>query len=194
MTQPHHSVKEQIPNRAQLRRDLLATRKETPLALRQQWDLEITQQVIAYIRQAAPQSLAVYWPIQAEPDLLPCYQELQQLGVALALPIVIAKGQALKFIRWAPGDAMDLDRFGIPIPRHQEQVLSPDMLLIPCVGFTEQNFRLGYGGGFYDRSLAELPRAKTVGIAYQQSRTSFPPEKYDVPLDRVITEFDHPAS
>jgi 5,10-methenyltetrahydrofolate synthetase len=188
MTQPHHSVKEQMPNRAQLRRDLLQIRKETPLALRQQWDRSIAEQVITLIQQNMPQHLAVYWPIQAEPDLLQCYQELQQLGVKLALPIVIGKAQALKFVEWCPGDAMDTDSFGIPIPRNREHGIAPDMLLIPCVGFSSQNFRLGYGGGFYDRSLAQLPQAKSVGIAYQLAHTEFTPELYDIPLTHIITE------
>lgn len=191
MTQPHHSVKEQIPNRAQLRRDLLKTRKEIPLALRQEWDLRIRQQLIALIKRAAPQRLAVYWPIQAEPNLQQCYEELHQLGIALALPIVVAKNQPLKFIAWAPGDKMDIDSFGIPIPHHREHDVIPDMLLIPCVGFTAQNFRLGYGGGFYDRSLALMPDARTVGIAYQLLKTQFTPEQFDIPLNHVITELEH---
>ena len=186
MTQTLDSVKEQIPERPAMRRDLLKLRKESSPQLRQLWHRDISQQVSTIMQQMRPHRLAVYWPIQAEPDLQLCYQELHQAGIELALPLVIAKGQALRFVQWAPGDAMDIDDFGIPIPRARDTYVTPDALLIPCVGFNQQAYRLGYGGGFYDRSLAELPQAKSIGIAYRLAACDFQAEEHDIALSMII--------
>lgn len=190
MTQPLNSVKEQIPERPALRRELLKLRKTSSKEQRQHWDQDISQQVSALMRETRPHRLAVYWPIQAEPDLQLCYQELHQTGIELALPLVIAKGQALRFVKWAPGDAMDTDDFGIPIPRQRDTFVTPDVLLVPCVGFNQQHFRLGYGGGFYDRTLAELPHAKSIGIAYRLAACDFAPDVHDIALSMIVCE--HP--
>lgn len=190
MTQPLDSGKEQIPERPALRRNLLRLRKESSPQQRQQWDQDISQQVSAIIREMQPHRLAVYWPIQAEPDLQLCYQELHHAGIELALPLVIAKGQALRFVKWAPGDAMDTDDFGIPIPHQRDTYVAPDTLLIPCVGFNQQKYRLGYGGGFYDRSLAELPHVTSIGVAYHLAACDFKAEEHDIALSRIIC--NHP--
>lgn len=79
------------------------------------------------------------------------------------------------------------DSVGVAIPASGEEV-QPDALLIPCVGFNEQRYRLGYGGGFYDRTLAQAGRPVTVGIAYESARTRFDADAHDVPLDYLITE------
>lgn len=186
MTQPLDSVKEQIPERTALRRELLKLRKASSAQQRQTWDRDIGQQLQTIMRQLQPQRLAVYWPIQAEPDLQLCYQELHRAGTELALPLVVAKGQALRFVPWAPGDAMDTDDFGIPIPRQRDLFIQPDALLIPCVGFNQQRYRLGYGGGFYDRTLAELPDAKSIGIAYQLAACDFEAETHDIALSMIV--------
>lgn len=175
-----------MPERSSLRRELLRLRKESSAALRKTWDQDISQQVQALMQRTHPGRLAVYWPIQAEPDLQLCYQVLHQAGFELALPLVIAKGQALRFVKWAPGDAMDTDDFGIPIPRQRDTYVIPDTLLIPCVGFTPLGYRLGYGGGFYDRSLAELPHANSIGIAYRLTACDFQAEEHDIALSTII--------
>lgn len=193
MTQPSISANEQIQTptpseRVQLRRQLLQARQATPLETRQGWDKLIEKQVYAQVRAMHSQRLAVYWPIKGEPDLQACYQALHKSGVQLALPLVVGKGQALRFVPWAPGDAMEPDDWGIPIPKQRDQTITVDTLLIPCVGFNAERFRLGYGGGYYDRSLAQMPQANTIGVAYQQAQINFSSERYDIAMHCIITE------
>lgn len=188
MTQPHTSVKEETLTRPLLRRNLLQLRRETAADLRSKWDLAIMAKVLQVISTSQPRCLGVYWPIQAEPDLLGCYQHLHENGIALALPLVVSKNQALRFVPWAPGASMEKDDYGIPIPQDRTNTVFPDTMLIPCVGFNAQGYRLGYGGGFYDRTLAERPDVKAIGIAYQQAQIDFEPASYDMPLQMVLTE------
>jgi len=173
--------------KAALRRELLANRQAIAPEVRNAMDAAIARQVIAW-RNAHPyRVLGVYWPIRGEPDLRECYAVLAEQGVLLALPIVVDRDAPLRFLQWKPGDAMIKDSFGVAIPASGEEV-QPDALLIPCVGFNEQRFRLGYGGGFYDRTLAHVDRPFTVGIAYEGGRARFDADAHDVPLDVVITE------
>lgn len=178
-----------IPSeRPQLRRQLLQLRQTTPLATRQAWDQRIAEQVYAQVLAMHSQRLAIFWPIKGEPDLQTCYQALHDHGVQLALPLVVGKGLPLRFVPWTPGDAMEPDDWGIPIPLRRDQELAVDTLLIPCVGFNTERYRLGYGGGYYDRSLAQMPQVNTIGVAYQQAQVSFSHENYDIAMQSIVTE------
>ncbi len=192
MTQPPDSVKEQMPatapSRSQLRQHLRQLRRNIPLTSKQEWDLRIANSLRQRIHQLAPTLIGVYWPIQQEPDLQDCFRQLHNEGYQLALPIVVAKSEPLKFVAWAPDDTMDQDEFGIPIPQQREHALQPDLLIIPCVGFNLQCYRLGYGGGFYDRTLAACPSVQSIGLAYQLLEAEFTAEKFDLPLGEIITE------
>lgn len=173
--------------KAALRRELLANRQAIAPEVRNAMDAAIARHVIAW-RNAHPAGiLGVYWPIRGEPDLRGCYAALAEQGVLLALPIVVDRDAPLRFLSWMPGDAMIKDSFGVAIPASGEEV-QPDVLLIPCVGFNEQRYRLGYGGGFYDRTLEKAGRPVTVGIAYDSARARFDADAHDVPLDYLITE------
>ena len=132
--------------------------------------------------------LGVYWPLRGEPDLQPLYLELAGAGVRLALPLVVAPDSALAFVEWTPGEAMVSDRMGVAVPAVQRVVERPGVLLVPCLGFTAERYRLGYGGGYYDRTLEAQPRPLTVGIAYAADRVAFAGARHDVALDVVITE------
>lgn len=192
MTQPPDSVKEQMPvtapSRSQLRQHLRQLRRDIPLTSKQEWDLQIADTLRQRIHQLAPRLIGVYWPIQQEPDLQHCFRQLHNEGYQLALPIVVSKSEALKFVAWAPDDAMDQDDYGIPIPQQREQTVVPELLIIPCVGFNQQCYRLGYGGGFYDRTLAALNAVNSIGVAYQLALTEFAAEKFDLPLGEIVTE------
>lgn len=185
-----HSANTDLPSsqRQRLRKTLLAQRNQVPLLQRQQWDQGLVTQLLAWSRQRQIRSMGVYWPIHAEPDLRAAYPALQQMGVQLALPWVTMKAAPLSFLQWAPGDAMDVDDYGIPVPRQRQQIIAPEVLLIPCVGFNTARFRLGYGGGFYDRTLALSPRPFALGVAYQLSRAEFIAQEHDVAMDAVLTE------
>ncbi len=188
MTQPSPSAKPSPQPRALLRKSLLDQRRNTVAAQRQQWDEKIAAKVLDWCRQNRPVSLGVFWPIQAEPDLQLCYPILQELGIQLALPLVQNKAQALTFLAWAPGDRMTTDEYGIPVPAQRVHIIQPAVLLIPCVGFNANNYRLGYGGGYYDRTLSTTPRPQAIGIAYHQGLLDFAAQAHDLAMDLIITE------
>ncbi|MDP5009525.1 MAG: 5-formyltetrahydrofolate cyclo-ligase [Glaciimonas sp.] len=180
-------------NKAQLRVTLLTARKAISEDQRHVFDAEIAKRVAAWAVQLIKNKptivLGVYWPIRGEPDLRPAYAQLSSLGVLLALPIVLEKDCALRFLRWTPGETMTQDRFGVAIPVNEE-IIHPHALLIPCVGFNSGRKRLGYGGGFYDRTLATTPRPQTVGIAYSSAFAEFACASHDIAMDMIFTETD----
>jgi 5,10-methenyltetrahydrofolate synthetase len=170
-----------------LRKALLANRQAMPAEVRRLLDDRIEEFVEAWCIEHPIATLGVYWPIRGEPDLRNVYEKLVARGIALALPVVAGKEAPLRFIAWRPGDAMQKDQYGIAIPAGGDE-LRPEAVLVPCVGFNEQRFRLGYGGGFYDRTLAQAPRPVTVGVAYASSLTTFEADAFDIALDWIITE------
>ena len=180
-------MSEIVSNKAALRRTLLADRQAIAPEVRAQWDAAIAARLVAWWEAHRVQTLGVYWPIRGEPDLHAAYDALAARGARLALPVVAGKDAPLGFIEWKPGDAMTKDAFGVSIPADGAAV-SPAALLIPCVGFNDRHFRLGYGGGFYDRTLTLSPRPRTVGIGYSCGFAAFEADAHDVALDAIITE------
>jgi len=175
--------------KAALRKQLLAARRAISAGQRAQWDREIGAKVVHWWRESGVGALGVYWPLRDEPDLQACYAELAQLGVQLLLPVVLEKDAALVFAHWNIGEAMVKDAMGIAVPAALRLADdTPPALLVPCLGYNAQGYRLGYGGGFYDRTLAREPRPETVGVAYRCLAASFDSDGHDVALDRILTE------
>jgi 5,10-methenyltetrahydrofolate synthetase len=176
--------------KADLRKQLLAARRTIDAATRAAWDRAIGEQVVAWWKAAQPAALGVYWPLRDEPDLHAAYAELARLGARLLLPVVVQKDAALEFAEWTIGEEMVKDAMGVAVPADLRlQAAYPPALLVPCLGFNPQGYRLGYGGGFYDRTLARHePRPQTLGIAYQCLQVQFDSDGHDVALDRIITE------
>ena len=141
--------------------------------------------------------IGAYWPIKGEFDPLPALHRWKEDGELLdepqmrriALPVVDKVHQTLKFHAWFPGCPMVEDAFGIPKPKDTE-IVAPTLLFVPCVGYGPGGFRLGYGGGFYDRTLAKLePRPYTVGLGFTSGFLGdLEPEPHDVPLDAVLID------
>jgi 5,10-methenyltetrahydrofolate synthetase len=183
-----------IPDKPQLRRTLKERRRAIDHATKRAWDDRIGARVLAWWRANAGTmsgtALGVYWPLAGEPDLHPAYAELAEAGVRLALPVVLARDAALGFAEWVPGEPTEADSLGVAVPAELRMVERPGVLLVPCLGFDARGYRLGYGGGFYDRTLAPEPRPKTLGIAYACQQAEFEIGEYDIPLDAVITEQD----
>lgn len=175
------------PDKSVLRRALLADRQAIDSEVRRQWDASIGAQVKALLAAHPFRALGVYWPIRGEPDLRETFGELAARGIRLALPVVIDHDMPLGFAAWTPGDALVKDAMGVSVPTVQQHI-EPDALLIPCVGFNSANMRLGYGGGFYDRTLALDPRPYAIGVAYGCGAAEFDGDPHDVALDVVITE------
>jgi len=131
-----------------------------------------------------------FWPIKGELDLRPWMARLHGQGAELALPVVEAPGTPLAFRRWSPGMAMEHGHWNIPVPPSTSERLTPDVCLAPLVGWDMQGYRLGYGGGYFDRTLAALsPRPFVIGVGLQSARLdSIAPQPHDVPLSVVVTE------
>lgn len=133
---------------------------------------------------------SAYWPIKGEPDLRPLMAELHQAGVTVALPLVETRAAPLIFRRWTPETRMVRGDWNIPVPPPDAHVVTPDIALAPLVGWTTDGYRLGYGGGYFDRTLAALaPKPFVIGIGFQsaQLKTIYP-QPHDIPLDLILTE------
>jgi 5,10-methenyltetrahydrofolate synthetase len=175
-------------NKSELRRALLATRRAIAPGTRIEWDARIGARVRAWLAAHQVRTLGVYWPIQGEPDLREDYAELAALGIKLALPVVRGRDQPLIYVEWLPGEELAKDQFGVPVPERQRPMEQPNVVLVPCVGFNAQRFRVGYGAGFYDRTLAQAERPVAVGIAYGCGVAEFEVAAHDVALDFIVTE------
>jgi 5-formyltetrahydrofolate cyclo-ligase len=128
-----------------------------------------------------------FWPLGDEIDLRPVLAALHEQGHAVVLPVTPKRGFPLTFRRWRPGDVMEVERFGTMRPIGE--VMTPDFLLVPLLAFDDAGRRLGYGGGFYDRTLAALPGRFRLGCAYAaQQVDEVPAGPYDMTLDAVATE------
>lgn len=182
----HKNVFETMLSKTDLRRALIVKRSAISAELRTQWDASIGAQLIAWWNAHPVQTLGVYWAIRGEPDLRDAYAELTMRGVQLALPVVVGDSAPLEFAAWQPGEDLVKDSFGVAVPAVRRLVW-PDAVLAPCVGFNAQRSRLGYGGGFYDRTLARAPRPLAIGIAYACTLTAFDAAAHDIALDEIIT-------
>ena len=134
-----------------------------------------------------------YWPVRDELDPRPLMRRLIDRGCACALPVVVAAGQPLVFRAWSPGVEMEKAVLGIPVPSKRAATVRPDVLLVPLLAFCAAGYRLGYGGGYYDRTLADLRRLSgsvlAVGLAYSaQEFDRVPRDATDERLDWVVTE------
>jgi len=144
-------------------------------------------QIVATSGIAAP-TVSVYWPIRGEPDLRAWMHALSQSGVRVALPVATALAQPLVFREWRPGARLARGLWNIPHPADGKLVV-PNVVIAPVVGFDLQGYRLGYGGGLFDQTLARLnPKPLTIGVGYPDAelRTIFP-QPHDVPMDWVVT-------
>jgi 5,10-methenyltetrahydrofolate synthetase len=131
--------------------------------------------------------LGVFWPIRTEPDMRSHYPDWASLGFTLALPVTPAAPGPLTFLEWQPGEAMIADAMGIQVPEQQRSVQT-DVLVIPCLGFGDDGLRLGYGGGYYDRTLVSFG-GLSIGVALSGSYlASLPAEAHDVRLNCILTD------
>jgi len=146
------------------------------------------------------QIISVYWPLGDELDPLPLLMGLHKLGHQMVLPVMLGAAKPLMFRSWAPGDSLQDAGFGTREPSADKTTYEPDIILAPLLAFDQHGFRLGYGGGFYDRTLERLRQHKQVsvyGIAYAaQEVDQVVRGQYDQPLDGIVTQqgimtFDH---
>lgn len=135
--------------------------------------------------------VAGYWPLEGEIDPLPLMEALASQGYALALPAVTETGGILEFRRWSPGDGLEAGPHGTSHPADGPPV-TPAALLVPLLAFDRRGFRLGYGGGYYDRTLGDLRRGGAllaIGLAFAAQEVGcVPTDPWDIPLDMIATE------
>ncbi len=134
-------------------------------------------------------TVAVYWPFRGEPNLRAWMEEIHAVGARCALPVVVQRHAPLVFHRWRPGAAMASGVWNIPVPAEGVEV-QPDIVVSPVVGFDPAGYRLGYGGGFYDRTLAALARKPlAVGVGFTASElATIHPLPHDIPMQFIVTE------
>lgn len=173
-------------NRAALRLLLLAQRHCISGLEREKREVVTVQQLAARIKaHHATETVAIYMPHAGEPNLLKLSELISN---PLCLPVVTAKHQALAFAAWEAGDALEIDAYGIAIPMVRSLV-KPHLMLIPCVGYTSTGLRMGYGGGYYDRTLAKLSNeagvVNTIGVAWSEARCDFQPSEHDIAMDSM---------
>jgi 5,10-methenyltetrahydrofolate synthetase len=147
--------------------------------------------VVDALLQAMPNArVAFYWPIQGEVDLLASMERALDNGALVALPVVVAHDAPLVFRQWTKSVAMERGIWNIPVPGADAKQVDPDAMFVPVVGYDPHGYRLGNGGGFYDRTLAaRAPRPLAIGIGFTSLvLPSLRPEPHDIPMDVVVTE------
>jgi 5,10-methenyltetrahydrofolate synthetase len=195
LCQLHEWIMDKSEAKKRIRQDLLAARLNMP---DRQERIDALQRVMRIWLFGRPEMvIGAYWPIKGEFDPLPALHRWKEDGELtgesqlrrIGLPVVDKVHKTLTFHAWYPGCPMEEDAYGIPKPKDTE-VIVPTLLFVPCVGYTAGGFRLGYGGGFYDRTLASLkPKPLTVGLGFKQGYVDdFEPEPHDVPLDAILND------
>jgi len=173
--------------RRAMRRNMVARRA----ALHETDHARLSAAIVGHLIAAlpCPRVVAFCWPIKHEPDVRVALPHWGAQGALAALPVVVAENQPLAFRGWSHDTPLEPDRYGIPTPIAGEWLI-PDLILLPLNGFDGDGYRLGYGGGYFDRTLAALfPRPLAVGVGFEMNRLdSIRPEIHDQRLDWLVTE------
>jgi 5-formyltetrahydrofolate cyclo-ligase len=178
--------------KAVLRRDALVRRGRIEPAARAAFSRRLAEEGLRLARLWRPQIVSAFHPLRDEPDTLPLLTALAGEGFATALPAVLGRGSPLAFRLWRPGDPTRGGAMSIREPLEEAPAVDPDLLFVPLACFDRHGHRIGYGAGYYDRSLAHLRATKPVraaGVAYGVCEiAAVPYETHDQSLDAVVTE------
>lgn len=150
---------------------------------------KLSQNLFGFIRRSCieKQVIAAFWPLENEPDLRNLLRDLHRAGYRIALPETPAKGKELRFRLWYPEVVLHKGRYGTLYPETER--VRPDCILVPLLSFDRAGRRLGYGGGYYDRTLCQYPKARAVGVAFSYQETPVvPTEEFDQFLPVIVTE------
>ncbi len=177
--------------RQNLRKTRIAAREALPATDRARLTARIEDHLDALLDQLAPTTVAFCWPWRGEVDLVPWAHRwlAADANRQIALPVVRTPCAPMIFLHWHPEVPMETDHHGIPVPSGTE-ILQPELILVPLNAFDAAGYRLGYGGGYFDRTLAALqPAPLCVGIAFELARVdSTFPQPHDQPMDWIVTE------
>lgn len=171
------------------RAELVARRETTPDATRHAWNEAMTGHLLEGFDVPSDAIVGYCWPYRGEFDPRYAIRQWRERGVIAALPEVVEKKAPLQFRKWWPGAPMRPGVYDIPVPNGTEVVV-PDIAIVPMNGYDGCGFRLGYGGGFFDRTLAALGRrVVALGVSYDVLRLeTIYPQEHDLPMDFVVTE------
>ncbi len=171
------------------REHLVAARQALDAATLERYRLCIDSHLERAFPELERARLAFCWPIRGEYDARHLARRLRERGAVTALPVVVARGEPLVFREWHPGVALASGPLGIPYPVDSPQI-EPQAVLLPMNGWDAAGHRLGYGGGYFDRSLAACATRPTViGVSYELARMdTIYPQAWDIPADWVVTE------
>ncbi len=174
--------------RKERRASLLAQREAIPRDARRALNERITHCLVEGFPRLKDLTIGFYWPHRGEFDPRLAVLHFRKAGAEAALPVVLRKAAPLEFRRWWPGAPVTEGAFGLPCP--ETEAVRPQALLIPPVGFDSRGYRLGYGGGYFDRTLAGWePQPLKIGVAFESSRiATIRPQSHDVPMDFIVTE------
>jgi 5-formyltetrahydrofolate cyclo-ligase len=168
---------------------LLRARVDAGAGARAEWSRPIDAELRRAIPGLGATTIGFYWPFRGEFDARPLVRELIAGGMTAALPAVVQPKTPLEFRRWAPGTALEHGVYNIPVPKERD-LLEPEVLIVPLVGFDAQGYRLGYGGGYYDRTIASFAvKPYAIGVGFELSRlATIYPQPHDIPMNAVLTE------
>ncbi|MBU4529989.1 MAG: 5-formyltetrahydrofolate cyclo-ligase [Hoeflea sp.] len=169
------------------RRRLYAARQGVSPAERKDMAAAISSRLTEMLGDISGRTIALYWPIRGEINLRAWMVEAASRGARICLPVVVEKHQPVEFHRWTPDCAMAKGFWNIPVPANGEPLV-PEVVIVPLLGVDEQGYRLGNGGGYYDRTLAQLPGdllSIGVGQSFARMKTIFP-MPWDIPMKRVV--------
>jgi len=169
---------------------LIEQRLAISMAERQAHTEVIARQLDEIAGDVSGKIVSAYWPIRGEPDLRGWLARVAERGGVTALPVVAAKATPLVFRLWRQGEPLEKGVWNIPVPPEGAQEVMPDIVLAPIVGFDRSCYRLGYGGGYFDRTLEAAPKrpmAIGVGYASMELKTIYP-QPHDMALDVIVTE------
>ncbi|HUL48067.1 MAG TPA: 5-formyltetrahydrofolate cyclo-ligase [Steroidobacteraceae bacterium] len=172
-----------------MRQALIGRRLSLDGALRKERGERAKRHLLAALDLRTFGTLGVYWPVRGEIDVRDLAVEHLKNGGRVALPVVVTKSAPVEFWSWRPEMPMSRGIWNIPIPE-QREVLDPEALIVPLVGFDPQRFRLGYGGGYYDRTIAAAARRPyCVGLGFEDARLAcIFPQPHDQPMDLIVTD------
>ena len=175
--------------RSALRNRLIAAREALPVETHARLSLEIERHLGTLLDAISPKVLAFCWPFRAEFDARNLVVARLPRGLRACLPVVVDNNSPLEFRAWTPHSEMIVDRYGIHVPARGD-TLQPDAILMPLNAFDAAGYRLGYGGGYFDRSLAVLaPRPCAIGVGFELARVdTIRPQAHDLPMDFIVTE------
>ena len=178
--------------KAILRRDALARRGTIEAAARAALSRRLADEGARLARLWRPHIVSVFFPLRDEPDTLPLLTAVAEEGFATALPAVVGRRLPLTFRLWRPGEPTRAGAMSIREPLEKAPVVDPDLLFVPLACFDRRGHRIGYGAGYYDRTLTNLRAMKpvhAVGVAYGICEVeAVPYETHDQSLDAVVTE------